>query len=70
VTDKLASYKICAIICFLHARNMSAMEIHHELCAACGQNVISTGIVRQLCRMFKDGEQMFITDSKVVNYLY
>jgi hypothetical protein len=33
---------------------MSAAEIHHELCAVYGQNVICVGTVRQWCRMFKD----------------
>jgi hypothetical protein len=34
---------------------MSAVEIHRELWEAYGQNVISEGTVRQLCRMFKYG---------------
>jgi transposase len=34
---------------------MSAVEIHHELCAVYGQNVMSEGTARQWCRMFKDG---------------
>jgi hypothetical protein len=41
----------------LHANNLSAAEIHHELCAAVyGQTVLSEGTVRQWCRMFKDGQ--------------
>jgi hypothetical protein len=32
--DNPASCEIRAVICFLHARNMSAAEIHSELCAA------------------------------------
>jgi transposase len=45
-----------AIIRFLHAKNMSAAEIHHELCAAVyGQNVMSEGSVRQGCKKFKRG---------------
>jgi hypothetical protein len=41
-----------------HAKNMTAVEIHHELCAAVyGQNVMNEGRVRQWCRMFKDEEQ-------------
>jgi hypothetical protein len=31
--------KIWAVICFLHAENMSATEIHRELRAVCCQNV-------------------------------
>jgi hypothetical protein len=34
---------------------MSAAKFHLELCAVCGQNVMSEGTVRQGCRMFKDG---------------
>jgi hypothetical protein len=52
--DNPASCKICAAIHFLHAKNMSAAEIHHELCALYGQNVTSEGTVRQWLRMFKD----------------
>jgi hypothetical protein len=33
----------------------SAVEIHHELCAVYGQNVMSEETVRRWCRMFKDG---------------
>jgi hypothetical protein len=44
--DNLTSWKICA-------RNMSAAEIHCELCAVYSQNLTSEVTVRQLCRMFK-----------------
>jgi hypothetical protein len=55
-TDNPASCEIRAVIRFLHAKHMSAAAIHRELCmAVCGQNVMSEGIVRQWCRMFKDG---------------
>jgi hypothetical protein len=53
--DTRASCEIRAVIRFLHAKNMSAAEIHPELCAVYGQNIMSEGTVRQLCRMFKDG---------------
>jgi hypothetical protein len=53
--DNPASCKIRTVTHFLHAKNMSAAEIHHELCAVVyGQNG-SEGTVRQWCRMFKDG---------------
>jgi hypothetical protein len=55
VIDNHASYEIHALIHFLHAKSMSAAEIHHELCAVCGQNVMSEGTIKQWCRMFKDG---------------
>jgi hypothetical protein len=33
-TDNPASCEICAVVRFLHAKNMSAAEIYRELCAA------------------------------------
>jgi transposase len=51
----LGSIKIYAVICILHAKNMSAAEIHRELCALYGQNIMSKGTVRKWCRMLKDG---------------
>jgi transposase len=53
--DNPASYEIRAVIRFLHAKNMSASEIHHELSAVYGQNIMSEGTVREWCRMFKAG---------------
>jgi hypothetical protein len=55
VIDNPARYEIRAAIGFLHAKNMSAAEIHPELCAVYGQNIMSEGTVRQWCRMFRDG---------------
>jgi hypothetical protein len=51
--DNYTSCEICAVICFLHVKNMSAAEVHCELCMAYGQNVITERTVRQWCRMFK-----------------
>jgi hypothetical protein len=34
---------------------MSAEEIHRELYAVYGQNIMIEGTLRQLCRMFEDG---------------
>jgi hypothetical protein len=51
--DNLASCEIHAVICFLHAKNMSAAEIHYELCMVYDQTVMSEGTVRQWCTMFK-----------------
>jgi transposase len=50
-----ARCEIRSVIRFLHSRNMSAAEIHRELCAVYGKNVMSEGTIRQWCRMFKDG---------------
>jgi hypothetical protein len=47
VIDNLASCEICAVIQFLHDKNMSAVEIHRELCVVYGQNIVSEGTVRQ-----------------------
>jgi hypothetical protein len=33
---------------------MSAVKIHHKLCAIYGQNAMGEEAVRQWCRMFKD----------------
>jgi hypothetical protein len=54
--DNPASCEFRAIIRFLRAKNMSAVEIHCELCAVYCQNVVSEGNVRQWCRMFRDGQ--------------
>jgi hypothetical protein len=51
--DNPASYEI-RIICFLCSINRNAAEIHCELSAVYGQNVMREGTVRQWCRMFKD----------------
>jgi uncharacterized protein YbjQ (UPF0145 family) len=55
VIDNPASCEIRAVICPLHAKNISDTEIHHELRVVYGQNVMSEGTVRQWCRRFKDG---------------
>jgi hypothetical protein len=56
VVDNPNICKICAVIHFLYARNVSAVEMHHELCMVYNQNVTSDGTVRQWRRMFKDGQ--------------
>jgi hypothetical protein len=51
------SNKVHALIHFLHAKNMTAAEIHRELCMAVySQNVMSEGTVRDWCRVSKDGQ--------------
>jgi hypothetical protein len=45
--DNPTSCKICTVICFFHAKNMSDAEINRELCAMVyGQNVLSEGTER------------------------
>jgi hypothetical protein len=54
--DNSNTGKICAVFCFLYAKNTSALEIHRKLCMVVyGLNVMSEGTVRKWCRMFKDG---------------
>jgi hypothetical protein len=53
--DNVSSCEICTIIHVLDARNMSSLEIHCELCAVYGQNVMNAGFIKQWCRMLKDG---------------
>jgi hypothetical protein len=67
--DNPASCEIGAVIRFLHAKNISAEEIHRELCGVYGQNVMSEGTVRQWCRMFKDWQKKFTMKSEVVGHL-
>jgi hypothetical protein len=55
--------EIRPVIRFLHAKNMSAAEIHCELCAVYGQNVMSEGTVKQWCRTFED-EQTDVHDEE------
>jgi hypothetical protein len=39
--DNPANCEICAVISFLHAKDVSAAEIHRELCTVYGQNVMN-----------------------------
>jgi hypothetical protein len=56
-TDNPTSCKIRAATHFLHAKNVSAVEIHPELCIVYSQNVMSEGTVTQWYRMFKEGNK-------------
>jgi hypothetical protein len=56
VINNPASCEICAVILFLHDRNVSAAEVHRELCVVYGPNVKIEGATRQWCRMPKDGQ--------------
>jgi hypothetical protein len=55
VIDNPDSCEIRTVIYCLHAKNMSAVEIHRELCAVYGKNVMSEGTLRQWYGMFQDG---------------
>jgi hypothetical protein len=52
--DNPTSYEVRAVIRFLRAKNKSAAEIHRELCAIYGQNIMGEGTVKQWYRIFKD----------------
>lgn len=52
--DNPASCEIRNVISFLHAKNINAVEIHHELCMVYGWNVMTQRTVRHWCRLFKD----------------
>jgi hypothetical protein len=70
--DNPSSCKIRTVTRFLRAKNMSATEIHCELCAVYDQNIRNEGTIGQWCRIFKDGrtnEQMFTTRSEVLDRL-
>jgi hypothetical protein len=45
--DNAASCEIRALIRFLHAKNMSAADIHRELYTVYGQNIMSERTSRQ-----------------------
>jgi hypothetical protein len=45
--DNPSTCEIRPDIRFLHAENVSAVEIHCELCTVDGQNLMSEGTVRQ-----------------------
>jgi hypothetical protein len=48
--------KFALLSAFFALKKISAREIHREFCEAVyGQNVMSEGTVRQLCKMLKDG---------------
>lgn len=50
-----AKCEVRAVIRFLLAQNVSAADIHRQLCTVYGPNVMSEGVVRQWVRFFKSG---------------
>lgn len=47
-----AKCEVRSVIRFLCAKNHSAAEIHRELCAVYGPNIMSEGVVREWVRFF------------------
>jgi hypothetical protein len=57
---------MCAVVHFLHDKDMSAAEIHHDYVhAVYRQNVMSEGTVRQWCRMFTVSGHLFKVVTKI-----
>lgn len=50
-----ADCEICAIIRFLSAKGVKAVEIHRQICEVYEQNIMSDGMVCKCVRAFKDG---------------
>ncbi|GBM42881.1 hypothetical protein AVEN_245705-1 [Araneus ventricosus] len=53
--DALAKCQLRSVIRFPQAEGNSAAEIHRRMRRVYGQNIMSDGVVRELCRIFKDG---------------
>ncbi|GFU99842.1 HTH_48 domain-containing protein [Trichonephila clavipes] len=49
---------------FLWAKKLSAVDIHRELCAVYGSNIMSEGVLRQWVRFFKDGRTNIHEESR------
>jgi hypothetical protein len=69
-TDNPISCEIHAVIHFLGSKNTSALEIHHELCAAtCSENAMVKELYNNGVECSKIGEQMFTMKSEAVSHL-
>ena len=55
--EGVADCEIRSVIRFLNARNVLPSVIHHQICQAYGDNVMSDGMVRKCVRMFNEGRQ-------------
>jgi hypothetical protein len=53
--DNPVSCGVRSVNRFLHSKKMNAAEVHRELCAVYGQNLMSERSIRQWCKMSKDG---------------
>lgn len=50
-----ADCEVRAVIRFLSGKGLKATDIHREICAVYGENIMSDGMVRKWVRAFKDG---------------
>lgn len=60
-----AKCEVRSVIRFLLAKNHSAAEIHRELCAVYGPNIMGEGLVRRWVRSFKNGRTNVHDEDKV-----
>ncbi|GFX41139.1 histone-lysine N-methyltransferase SETMAR [Trichonephila clavipes] len=59
-----AKCEVRGVIRFLWVKKLSAADIHRELCAVYGPNIMSEGVVRQWVRFFKDGRTNIHEESR------
>ncbi|GBM70470.1 hypothetical protein AVEN_188217-1 [Araneus ventricosus] len=59
-----SKWEVRGVIRFLWAKKLSAADIHRELCAVYGPNIMSEGVVRQWVRVFKDGRTNIHDESR------
>ena len=59
-----ASCEIRGVICFLTAKNESAVEIHRQLCSVYGEDVMSVQMVRRWRTMFTEGRENYHDDER------
>uniref|UniRef100_A0A1B6GKI0 Mos1 transposase HTH domain-containing protein n=1 Tax=Cuerna arida TaxID=1464854 RepID=A0A1B6GKI0_9HEMI len=50
-----ANCEVHAVIRFLCAKGLKAIDIHHQISEVYGENIMSEGMVRKWVRAFKDG---------------
>ena len=50
-----AKYKVCTVICFLHAKGEIAAEINHQLVSVYGENVMNRQNIAKWCYEFQEG---------------
>ena len=50
-----ADCEVRAVKRFLCAKGLKPIDIHREICAVYGKNIMSDGMVRKWVRAFKDG---------------
>jgi hypothetical protein len=56
-----ASCEIQSVIKFLKAKNVPPAEIYRQVC---GENAVSDGMARRLCRMFSEGRTNVHNDDR------